>query len=55
MQNLRYKYHSKEILTRDSGNVQFHDPEVNKFYSTTNVNSGVHTLAHNIIIAKPIQ
>ena len=42
-----YKYYNKRIATRGNGNVQSHDQEESKFYSTINVNSGAHTLTHD--------
>ena len=56
MKKLRYKYYNKQItrtITRDSGNVQSHDPEESKLNSTINVNSGAHTFTHGKIIKRP--
>ena len=55
MQKLKYKYYNKRIITRDIGNVQFHDQKESKLNSTISVNSGANTLTHDKIINKFIQ
>ena len=40
---LRYKYYSKQITTRDNGNIQSHDEEESKLNRTITTNSGAHT------------
>ena len=45
-----YEAYNKQISTRDNGNVQSHDQEGSKLKSTINVNSGAHTLTHDLII-----
>ena len=52
MKKLSCKYYNKRITTRDNGNVQSHDKEESKLYSTITANSGVHTLTHDQIIKK---
>ena len=49
MKKLSYKYCNKRIISRDNSTVQSHDQEESKVNSTINVNSGVHTLAHDKI------
>ena len=53
MKKLRYKNYSKQITTRDNGNVQSHGQEESKLNSTINANSGAHTLKHDKIIKGP--
>ena len=50
---LRYKYYNKWIITRVNGNLQSHDQEESKLYSTINANSGAHILTHGKIIKSP--
>ena len=50
---LRYKYYNKWIITRVNGNLQSHDQEESKLYSTINANSGAHILTHGEIIKSP--
>ena len=50
---LRSKYYNKRITTRDNGNLQFHDQEESKLYSTIKANSGAHILTHGEIIKSP--
>ena len=54
MKKLRYKNYSKQITTRDNGNVQSHGQEESKLNSTINANSGAHTLKHDKIIKGPL-
>ena len=51
MQILRYKYYTKQITTRDNGNVQFHDQEESKLSNTINVDKGVHAVTHEKLIS----
>ena len=53
MKKLTYKNYSKQITTRDNGNVQSHGQEESKLNSTINANSGAHTLKHDKIIKGP--
>ena len=49
----RYKCYSKPITTRGNGNTQFCDQEESKLNSTTNANSGTHTIIHDKIMKSP--
>ena len=53
IKKLIYKYYSKQITTRDSGNIESHDQEESKLNSTINANRGAHTLTHDKIIQSP--
>ena len=49
MKKLSYKDYNKQITTRDNGNIQSHDQKESKLNSTSNANSGAHSLTHNWI------